>query len=472
MTPARSSVIHFVSRVGVSIIGFLGTIYLTQMLGAGVYGTYAVILSLVYWIMLPSNALSSAITKRVSEDDEPGAYLGAGFVATAVVLVLAVVGLVVFNQQIADYTETDAILLLAVIVIGRMVFPAVTGGLSGQRKVAYSGFLTLIEHSGRVALQVLLVFLGWGLLGVLVGYGVAAVTVSAAGLLFYDVIPRLPQKRHFRHLISYVRYSWLGSIKSNVAGAAVDVIFLKLFTTTTLVGVYQVSWNLAALFVMVSGSIQAVLFPEVSQLAEQGEYTTIRDMLEESLVFSGLFVTPGLVGAVLIGRRVLRIYGSEFVIGSTVLVILIIARMVSAFGDQFVSAINGVDRPDLAFRVNLALVVSNIVLDAVLIPLLGWIGAAIATTLAAMTTLSLGYFYLAKLIERVHIPIGEFGRQVVASALMGLVVAGVKPFFPPSSYLATFALVALGTATYSLAILALSPRVRKKAFSLAPIQMV
>lgn len=469
MRRTKSSIIHFLSRVGVSIVGFFGTLYLTRVLGAEIYGQYVVALSLIYWMTVPSNALSSAITKRVSESEHGGSYIGAGFLTTIAFILILSGLLFLFDEQVSMYVERDITLLIIFAVAARVAYPAMSAGLSGQLKVGYTGILNVVEHFLRVALQVGLVVLGWGLAGAMFGYGIAAIVTIALGLVFYDIRPKIPRRHHFAGLFSFVRYSWLGSIKAKVAGAAIDVIFLKFFVGTSIIAIYQISWNLAALLVMVSGSIQQVLFPEVSLLASNDEYEKVRDLLEEALIFSGLFVFPGLLGGALIGERVLRIYGPEFSKGASILLLLIIARMISAFGSQLVGTINGVDRPDLAFRVNLTLVVSNIILDVLLIPFIGWYGAAIATAAASLTTVVLGYHYLTDLIGTIEIPIGEFGKQVIASITMGLFVYFFRDFVPEYNHYATVLLVFIGAGLYITIILAISKTVREKTFGLTPL---
>lgn len=469
MRPAKSSVVHFLSRVGVSVVGFFGTLYLTRTLGAGRYGTYIVVLSLVYWLSIPSNAISGGITKRLSESDQKGSYLGAGLLLTGGSIAVVTLGLALFHEQVVRYTGVSELTLILFVAVVHLAVPAVTGGLSGQFKVSYAGLLVFVEHALRVGLQVVLLTLGWGLAGALFGYGVASVLVVVFGFALYDVRPQLPTKEEIRNIVDYVRYSWLGSIKAQVAGSAVDVILLKFFVGTSLIAIYQVSWNLAGILVMVAGSIQAAIFPEVSQLAERGEFEQVREMLEDGLVFSGLFAFPGLLGAALIGERVLRIYGGEFDTGVGILLILIVARMVSSFGSQFVGVINGVDRPDVAFRVNLVLIVSNIGLNALLIPLIGWFGAAIGTAVAAATTLVLGYYYLTDLVGRVQLPYGEFGKQLVASGVMAVVVFAIQSVVPPYSHYATAALVLVGAAVYSTVVLLLSTRIREKMRVVVPV---
>jgi O-antigen/teichoic acid export membrane protein len=147
--------------------------------------------------------------------------------------------------------------------------------------------------------------------------------------------------------------------------------------------------------------------------------------------------------------------------------VLIVARTLAAFGSQFLSAINAIDRPDVAFRINLVFVVSNVVLNVVLISQFGWYGAAFATALSATISLTLGYLALASLIGRPAIPYWEITREFGASLVMVGAVYALAGVVPGSHY-ATVALVLVGGAVYSAVLVALSTRVRQKAVALLP----
>ena len=46
-------------------------------------------------------------------------------------------------------------------------------------------------------------------------------------------------------------------------------------------------------------------------------------LLEDALAYTGLFAITGLIGGVILGDRLLRIYGEEFVEGTAALAVLI-----------------------------------------------------------------------------------------------------------------------------------------------------
>jgi O-antigen/teichoic acid export membrane protein len=264
-------------------------------------------------------------------------------------------------------------------------------------------------------------------------------------------------------LISYARYSWAGTIESR-AFVWTDTIVLNLFVATSLIGVYEVAWTLAAMLGLLVQSINQTLFPEISELRSKGETESILNYLNESFVFISIFIIPGFFGAAILGSRLLKIYGPEFTSGSVILLILIISQLLSGFGGQLRMAINGIDRPDIAFRISIATIVSNITLNFALIWQFGWYGAAIATTVSAGVSLVLSHQALGNLIGVPKFPWKQIGYELLASLSMGTIILTVKPWLPSNNY-TTIGIVFLGALVYSIILISVSDRIRQKILS-------
>jgi O-antigen/teichoic acid export membrane protein len=176
------------------------------------------------------------------------------------------------------------------------------------------------------------------------------------------------------------------------------------------------------LLATVSASVRTSLFPEISDLAEDGDFERIRSVLGDGIVFSGVFIIPGLFGVVAIGERILRVYRPSFGKGADILLILVLAYVADVYGTQFVSALNAIDRPDVTYRINLLFVGLNLVLNIVLIWQYGWYGAAVATAVSATVRAVLAYWSIRRSLGRPDIPFIHLGWEVVAALGMFVVV--------------------------------------------------
>jgi O-antigen/teichoic acid export membrane protein len=465
MRLGRTTLLHFVSQVGVSVAGFAATFAIARLGGADVLGTYAVAVALMFWLSIPPTAIGDAVTKRLSEGGDAGRLLATGLLLELAVAAVLGVGLLLGSPLVERLVGAPVGELVALLVVSNVGLLTAISVLNGEKKVAQAGGLKTVERVVRSVLHVGAVLLSYGVAALVASHVVSVLVAALVGVALARGRPSRPSWETARSLVRYARYGWLSRLKSRAFGW-MDTIVLAVFAVgASLIGVYEVAWNLASLFVLVANSVQDTLFPEVSELSVQGDYERIHHYLNEGLVFTGVFIIPGLFGAWVLGDRVLRIYNPEFTQGTTVLLILVAARMLSAYGDQLVNVVNAVDRPDVAFRINLAFVAVNLVLNVALVWRYGWQGAAVATALSAAVGLVLGYGALSRLIGRPSVPLAELLRQVLASGAMAVVVLAVERSVPGNHY-ATVGLVMVGATVYTLVLVAVSARVRGKARAL------
>jgi len=458
MRIGRTSIVHFGSQLIATVVGFVATIYFARRLGADTLGVYFLTISVYLWVeILASGGIQSAVTKRLSEGEKQARRLTAALLVATLILVLFILGLFAFADTVERYLGASVVPGLILLTVVGTAFSLLRSVLNGEKKVHVQALLTPVDRIARAALQIGLVVAGSGLAGLLYGYFGAMVVAIVVGAFFVSTRFTIPCREDFVSILSYAKYAWLNGINTR-AFASTDTIVLGFFVSSTLIGVYEIAWNVASILAVFGSSISQAVFPEISSLSADDEVDRATSLISDALAFTGLFTIPGLVGGLILGEWILGIYGSEFRQGSLVLAVLITARLLSAYQWQFINALGALDHPDRAFRINLAFLVLNVVLNVVLIYFYGWIGAAIATTLSAAVTLVLGYRSLQALID-VPIPYDEIGRQVVAAGAMGTVIYVLSLVIEVQNHTALL-LVGLGAAVYFVVLTAISNRFR------------
>jgi len=254
-----------------------------------------------------------------------------------------------------------------------------------------------------------------------------------------------------------------------------DVLVLRLFVSSGLIGVYAAAWNIAHFLIIFSGTLRTTLFPEMSEISTQEDSQAVSRIVEQSLAFGGLFLIPGLFGGVLLGERILRIYGPKFPQGALVMSILIVANLLMGYQQQLLNTLNAIDRPDLAFRINVIFIVANISLNVVLIYLYGWIGASVATATSVAVSLVLAYRHVDTIID-FNLPVGEIVRQWVAGAVMaGVVYGGLRVEetyrFVGHNFAIVIILAIVGAGVYFTILLGLSREFRETVDRNFPINL-
>lgn len=470
MQLGRTALIHFASLVLKSVAGFVATLYIARELGAGALGSYAIVTAILVWTSIPSSAIDRAMEKRMSEGEAVPAALGAGLVMNGIVSLALAIVVLLARGPINAYIGIQAAEILAGLLVLNTLYWSVVSGLRGQKRVAVAGIAQVFNQSSRTLAQIGLIVAGFGITGVLVGHGISLLLAAVLGFVWYEVEPSMPSREDIESLYDFARFSWLNIVQSR-AISSMDTIVLALFVQSSLVGIYQVTWTLASMLYLFSNSIRSTLFPEMSELSASADYDQIRHLFDEALAYSGLFVLPGLFGAALLGDRVLRIYSPEFTQGASILMLLIVARLLTAYGEQCIGVLNAIDRPNLTFRINAVFIVTNVGLNFALIYFFGWYGAAFATVLSTGLMFLLSLWMLDQELGGLSIPYGELGRELTAGAIMAVFVFGLRGIAPPSN-LGTILLVGVGAVIYTVSVLALSTRLRKKARAFIPASRV
>lgn len=475
MRIGQTSFVVFVSKLVGSALGFLATIYFARVLGAEVLGYYFLVVAIVSWLKLGGElGISRAVTKRISEGTDRSAFFTAGAMTIGAMGVLLSLGVVLARGPLERYVGAPVAGYLVAMLLTVLFMAHVRSGLQGEHLVHISGLLSPIRITVRSVIQLGLIFAGWGLSGMLLGWITGTVLVGLIGLLFLSVDLARPERRHFESILAFAKFSWLGNLRGRAYNDA-DLIVLGALVPASLVGVYAVAWSIASFLILFGSAVSSTLFPEISRADAEGSDETVARYVNDALAFAGLIIVPGLVGGAILAERILRIYGPEFTRGTAVFALLVLAVLFYTYQNQLLNALNAIDRPDVAFRINAAFIAVNVVLNVGLVLLIGFVGAAIATAVSTGLGLALAFLAARRLIS-FEVPTGELARQGLAACLMGAVVLGGHLFFEYTGLVRhnagiTVFLVGLGGAVYFLALWVLSDRFRATLIANSPVEL-
>lgn len=473
MRIGQTSLLLSVSKFAGSIAGFLATLYFARVLGAEILGYYSLILVVTKWLTIVGDiGVASAVNKRISEAKEQSAYFTAGLITAVVFGVVVSVLVLLFGKLINSYVGLDVAWFVAALVPLILLYSIISSALKGERRVHLVALLTPAQLVGRSVVQIALVFFGFSLAGMIYGYAAGTVFATIVGVWFVSLGLTRPKARNFKSIYNFAKYSWLGNLRSQSFNN-VDTIVLGAFVSPGLVGTYSVAWGLTNFIGIFGSSIRNTLFPEMSYSDVRRTDDHLKKLITDSLRYNGLIAIPGFFGSLIIADRLLRIYGEEFTRGATVLGLLILAMLIYDYQNQLLNALNAVDRPDISFRINLIFIVTNFCLNVALVLAIGWVGAAIATVIGAVTGALLAFRSLYRHID-FEIPIAEFGRQITASLIMTVVVWTLRIIVETTDVInhnavIVVSLVFIGAGTYFLCLFGISRHFRSTVINNSPI---
>lgn len=451
-TVQRQSIISLIWQIGFTIAGFISTIYFAHAVGANVMGTYFLFGAYLSIIgIVADGGFGGAALKRISEGVEKDAYFSAFVVLRSSFLAIVLIALIVFRKYFVDIESAGIFVWLILALIVSFISGAVSGGIGGCGKIGIQATGNFIDNISRIIVQIVAVFLGFGVAGLIGGAVFGMLMGALVQLRFLD----LHFKRFgWKHLKSLSTFSfWIFLISSgSIMFMNADTVMIGYYLDNTDVGIYRILLQFTILATFTANALRGTLYPLVSRWGTTGEKRLIEESLSRAFTYSFILAIPLFMGGILLGDKLLYFfYGREFVSYET-LVILFAVQIVNIFQYFFSIYLSALDRLKELFKITVIAISANILLNAILIPTTGINGAAIAT----FVTMALNALFAQRILSKMILVRMEYGSLLnimKASAAMSIFILAYRMLVPLSSVWATLVPVVVGFVIYVFLIL-------------------
>ena len=182
----------------------------------------------------------------------------------------------------------------------------------------------------------------------------------------------------------------------------IDTVMLSMFEGDAAVGWYSTAHSLAYSVLAIPFIYGTVLFPVYSQFYEQKRY--LRVAFEKSFKY---FLLLGLGLSLFVSmfsmQIVLTIFGTEFANSVVILAIMIWVSPLLFYRWVYITMLGAIDKQVIVSKILVSLALLNIVLNALLIPPLGGIGATIAALITETVGVSAGFYFIYQYIPGITI---------------------------------------------------------------------
>ncbi len=190
-------------------------------------------------------------------------------------------------------------------------------------------------------------------------------------------------------------FMWLGMLY--LVNSRTDLIMLGALKGAHAAGVYAVASRASELTIFFLAASNSVIAPRISRLHHQGDSAMLQRLLTGASVRVALLTLPIVLILVFLARPLLGLfYGPAFAVGTVALQILACGQFFNVLAGPTgtVLTMTGHERLS-AMGVGIS-VVANIVLNAVLIPHYGIVGAAAATASSLMIWNALLWYWVRR----------------------------------------------------------------------------
>lgn len=444
----------FVAKILLMLVGFAGSIVFARVLGPAGYGAFHIVVALTNVLDNPISGLGTACKKRISEHGrDAGAILTIGIAVTAAMGLLVGAAVLTVGPRVDYFDIENGPLYVAVAFFGIIFFKVLQPMVAGRGQFGTAVFLDSIRSFFTIPLQLALVFLGWGVAGMVYGLTIASLLTVPLALYVLDVSPAVPNRKTVRSVWEYAKFS----VPSNFVGTAygkVDILLLGALLGSAASGRYKIAMQLVLPGATLSMVMRSGLFAEVSSLSSRGE--GVSQEVTNNLAFASILAIPLFFGALAMPESiVVTVFGGEYRPAAMLLVGLAAYQIIQTQAAQVSSVLEGLDRPDLRLYIVTVTLVTNILLGVVLVRQLGAVGIVVATIVAEGVKFSWMTYYARQYVEYEILP-APVRCQFLAAIGMFVVVEFVHRWWGVGSWFELLAIISLGGVVYAVALVSLS----------------
>ncbi|MHC4618291.1 MAG: flippase [Planctomycetota bacterium] len=195
-----------------------------------------------------------------------------------------------------------------------------------------------------------------------------------------------------------------------------DTMMLGHFGSSAEVGIYNMAIKTAWLTSLILVSFNTIFAPTISILYSTGEMQKLESLYKTVTrwILTGSILVFLLI--LLLSKEIMAIFGPGFIVGWVPLVILAFAQLANAGVGSVAFMLSMSDRQNLVMWNTIGVCVLNIVLNYLLIPSMGMLGASIASSTSLIT------FNLVMLLEvYVLLKIHPYNRKFLTVTLLAIV---------------------------------------------------
>ncbi len=385
-------------------------VFLARSLGVERFGQWSFILSIITVTFLLSylgiNRSTRKYVAQYNKTDLLGSVLISSFRLRIVFSLLFSLILLALYKPLAAFMGWSGFETIFFYAIPLVFFSGFVeyfkDVFQGLHRLKYNFIITSLEYGLKLVLAIGFLSCWHSLTSIVNSFTLALLLTSIVG--FYILYTRYycrPAEPHRDFTSDIFRYSIpliVISIGFLIA-TEVDTIMLGLLSTESEVGFYSVAKQVVVKFPHISLAIAMGAMPVFAKLNESNK-TELKNLFSKMLRFNLLLLLVIVAGVLLLsGYLVPLVFGSEYsasVLPLQILTIYVVGNSMAILFGSFL------DFQGLATKrgINIvATIVFNIVLNAVLIPVYGAVGAAIATSVSYLPYVFLNWLEVRKVFR-------------------------------------------------------------------------
>ncbi len=388
-TFTKNTINTFFTRILQLIFGMVLAAIIARVLGPEGKGIYymAILLSSFLIIFTDIGIGTSSVHFLGKKKYFPKEIFGSNIILSILTSIVAVlIGFVIilfFHQEIFPGINKEYLYLSLFLIPLSLFFNYTISVLLGLQKIDKYNFVVIIKDVINLVLVVILLLgLNFGIKAAIIAATVASFTTDI--LLYFLVKKEIGgicfslNKNILKNFFSFGSKIYF----SNIVGLLhyrIDIFLLNIYLNPAAVGLYSVAVVLSERVWIISQSVSVVIFPKISSETDKNELKRFTPIVCRNV----LFITSVLAIFLFIFSHwlIILIFSIEFLEAVIPFQILIIGSIAFSAGRIISSDLAGRGKPIIDNYIGLFSTVLNIIFNIILIPKIGIVGAAWASSI-------------------------------------------------------------------------------------------
>lgn len=383
-------------------------VVLGRTLSADAYGEFSIALAILTLSATFSMAgFSQGIPRYVARFDDTadrrGALITGALVTLPLAIGLAAIFLLAGDTVVAllfESVESEFLLVLFALTIPMViVFKLGIAAMRGHENTTYKILVENITYPGvRLVLLGIFLSLGMGVHAAGYSYLVAAlVSIAVTIVLLRRVISLTgPTRLHVREMTAFSAPLVVSTVAATLL-TKTDTLMLGYFRASSEVGIYNAAYPLANSLVLVLGTFGYMYLPVASRLDGDGDRDAMNRVYQMTTKWVFVLTFPLFVTFVLYSSAVVEFaFGEQYASGGIALAILSIGFFTNAAVGRNRETLSALGRTKFILLSNVAGLGMNVVANVALIPIYGFVGAAIASASSFVVMNAMVFAFLAR----------------------------------------------------------------------------
>jgi stage V sporulation protein B len=404
-TAGRGTIYITLAKIWFMVSGYGIHFVLSRLMSEEQYGLYNVAVGAVSIInAVIITGTYQTVSKYISQEPEKAdAVKSKALKMQALVGGGASLGFFLLAPIIARYLNdprlSDYLRLASLITLAYSFYAVFTGYFNGQKNFFAQAALDITYSTLKLAFIVLLVWLGFGVMGGIGGFALAAATVLALSVLLAGK-GKGSGEVHASELLKFQGYLLLFTLVLNLL-QKVDLMLVKALSSADAEqasvnsGHYGAAVNLANITYQIIISIAFVIFPLVSEATFANDRERTRSYIAGTVRYS--LIIMALVATLFSANsaELLRVfYPEKYLPGAAPLTVLAFGMLLFGLLYVLTTIISASGNPKISLIIGFLTLGVSALLNYFLIPPYGLRGAATATTVAMFVGVSAASVYL------------------------------------------------------------------------------